>query len=555
MKYLFVLLTLLVILSCEKKANKKLYNNNENKFYILAKKSKDETTAYKLFNYAKEDFINKKDSLMAGKALINMAIIMSNQGDYYGSLQTSIEARKILLPKDSLHNEVIASNFNCMAIASENLKQYNKSVEYYQKALFYTHDSITKLAYINNIGNSYLQKKDYSKALKYFNSALKNKNVKINKVDYARVINNYAKTKYLINPNYNPIPAYKESLSIREQTNDLSGQNFVLSSFIEFYKDKDIKTAIAYSLKRLAITKKMKNPDDQMETLQQLIILEPSNYLKYFTEYQKINDSTQLARNAAKNQFALIRFEAEEHKVENHRLKIENTEKEIDLLQRNIGLGILSIILIGGIFWYRKRKQRLEQEKELEIKNTQLKISRKVHDVVANGIYQVMTKIENQKNFDKNKALDELEFVYEKSRNISYEEIKLEEEIPFEERVSSLIASFKNDNINTYVAGNSKNIWLGLNATAQDEIYQIIRELLVNMKKHSQANRVVFKFERNDNNIKIQYTDNGIGISGDIIRKNGLTNTGNRIEYLNGEIIFDPQTERGLRINISFPVF
>jgi hypothetical protein len=41
--------------------------------------------------------------------------------------------------------------------------------------------------------------------------------------------------------------------------------------------------------------------------------------------------------------------------------------------------------------------------------------------MLANGIYQVMTKIENQENFDKEEALDELEFVYEKSRDISYE--------------------------------------------------------------------------------------------------------------------------------------
>jgi signal transduction histidine kinase len=74
------------------------------------------------------------------------------------------------------------------------------------------------------------------------------------------------------------------------------------------------------------------------------------------------------------------------------------------------------------------------------------------------------------------------------------------------------------------------------------------------MKKHSRASRVVFKFERINNKIQIQYTDNGIGISEGLVRKNGLTNTDSRIETIHGEIIFDTKAEKGLKISISFPV-
>lgn len=73
------------------------------------------------------------------------------------------------------------------------------------------------------------------------------------------------------------------------------------------------------------------------------------------------------------------------------------------------------------------------------------------------------------------------------------------------------------------------------------------------MKKHSQASFVAFKFEKNHNLIHIQYKDNGIGIPGEIIKGNGLTNTVSRIEKIKGTIIFDNTTETGLKINISFP--
>lgn len=165
-----------------------------------------------------------------------------------------------------------------------------------------------------------------------------------------------------------------------------------------------------------------------------------------------------------------------------------------------------------------------------------------------------MTKIENQEHFDKDEALDELEFVYEKSRDISYEKAddKMEGK-NFSEKISELIGSFKNETVNTYTAGNENEIWENVKKSSQEEVYQIVRELLVNMKKHSKADRVVFRFERENNLIKIFYTDNGIGISGDIIYKNGLSSTVSRIETIGGEIIFDTKIEKGLKIKISFP--
>lgn len=228
-------------------------------------------------------------------------------------------------------------------------------------------------------------------------------------------------------------------------------------------------------------------------------------------------------------------------------------QKQNRILKQNVILGILSLSLIGGSILYKRRKKRLKRENELRIKENQLHLSKKVHDVVANGIYQVMTKIENQEDFDKEKVLDELEFVYEKSRDISYEKTASENKQEFSKKVSTLIASFNNENVKTYLAGNDENIWKTLKEFTREEIYQVMRELLVNMKKHSHATHVAFKFERKNNRIQIQYTDNGIGISEGITYKNGLTNTDSRIEAINGEIIFNTETEKGLKIYISFP--
>ena len=196
--------------------------------------------------------------------------------------------------------------------------------------------------------------------------------------------------------------------------------------------------------------------------------------------------------------------------------------------------------------------KKLKQEKEIEVKNTQLKMSKKVHDVVANGIYQVMTKIENQENFDRDKALDELEFVYEKSRDISYD--KIGEEKEFSKVISELIASFNSETVKTFTAGNSPAIWESVSPTVKEEVYQMVRELMVNMKKHSQASHVAVKFEKINNVVEIQYKDNGIGIPGDLVYKNGLRNAASRIEAINGTLTFETKIEKGLKVNLSFPV-
>ncbi len=558
MKQLYLFSILYLLFSCkevEKKDNP--LENAINKNYALAKEATNEKVAFKYYNSAKEEFLINKDSLMAGKSLVNMAIIMSNQGDYYGSQQVSIEANKILSPKKIENLEILSSNYNCLAIVSENLKQYDKAIEFYGKAIKLSNDTITKLAYFNNIGNSYLQKKEYFRALNHFKYILKSKKAKTNKVDYARLINNYAKANYLINKNYDPIPLYKESYNIRKQENDLSGQNYVLASFVEYYHNKDINKTRMYSNERYKVTKQMKNPDDQLEVLQNLIIQNPHDYLKYFNEFSSLNDSLKLARNSAKDQFALIRFETEESKAQNLKLQKDNTEKKYQIIKQqifNYSISILSLIAgISGIIWYKKRKQRLLLESENKLKEQQLKTSKKVHDVVANGIYQVMTKIENQNDFNKEQALDELEFVYEKSRDISYENTDSHDE-KFNEKISKLVASFKNDEINTFTVGNQEETWETVTKSTQTEIYQIIRELLVNMKKHSEANNVVFKFEKINNLINISYADNGIGISDELIFKNGLSNTVSRIENINGKITFETKTEKGLKVNISFPV-
>lgn len=550
MKNYLLFILIIILSSCSKKTSNIQNDTIATTYYKKAKKlSGNSDSAYYYYNLAKNAYLDIKDSSGVGRSLVNMAIIQYYNGDYYGSIETSLEGNRYLKNvNDTIVRATLGSSYNNMGISSSYLYDYENAVKSYNQALKYAKKPYEIALYHNNLGDALMSLKNYNAAEQNFTLALKT-NIK---EDYARALNNLASAKYNLNPEYNPLPLFYKALQLREQEGNPVEENSSYATLSNYFLDKDKEKALEYAKKMLAVSIQSRSEEDQLQALQKIVKLDKENYLKYFNEFQILNESLQISKTKSKNQFAIVRYEV---KQQNDRYQKLVEDNKFERIKRNFAISILIIILIVGIFWYRKRKIRLEQEKELEIKNTQLKISKKVHDVVANGIYQVMTKIENQKHFDKEKALDELEFVYEKSRDISYEKNDhVSEEKDFSEKVSELIGSFKNESVNTYIAGNEKVLWENVSKTTQDEVFQIIRELLVNMRKHSGASNVSFRFERTQEEIRISYSDNGIGISGDVLYKNGLSSTVSRIENIRGAIIFDTKTEKGLKINISFPV-
>ena len=58
-----------------------------------------------------------------------------------------------------------------------------------------------------------------------------------------------------------------------------------------------------------------------------------------------------------------------------------------------------------------------------------------------NGLYRIMTKLDNQNTFQENAIVDEMELLYEKSRNISYEEVHSDNQ-NFQQEIALFIKLF-----------------------------------------------------------------------------------------------------------------
>lgn len=555
MKFFYSSFLLLFILNCskvdsisEKNLGDYYYEKAEIDYY-----NKKYNSSFSLFNSSFQEFIAHKNPEKASRALAFQAIIQTIEGDYFGSEKTSTEALNLIQKSKISNDNLLVSIYNQIALNKEYQKDFASSTFWYELAEKKNKDPYNSLVILNNIAVGFYEQGKYDKAiiiLKKINSK------KIDSLELkARIIDNLSYVMFLKNKNYKAEKGLFVALKIREKEKDLWGQNASHAHLAKYFLEKNPEKSIYHSRKMFEIAKQLDSPDDQLEALQKLIALEPSEKSKfYFSKYQKINDSLQTARSKAKNQFALIRYETEKEKT-------ENAQNKIKILNRNIALLSLFSTIIISIFWYRKRKKQterekelLKQEKEIEVKNTQLKFSKKVHDVVANGLYQTMVEIQNIDNLPKENLLDKLENLYEKSRDISNENPQ-EKTLNFSEKISEMLSSFSCEEIKVLIIGNSENYWKQLSEISKKELFYILRELMVNMKKHSLATAVVLKFEINNNIFSVKYTDNGVGIK-DFEKKygSGIQNTENRIAKINGDINFEKNPKGGLIVNMNIPL-
>jgi len=530
-------------------------NNNYSKANALLQENKLDSS-FLYFDLASDEFLEKGDSLNAATCLIQMAITLFLEGDYYGAQETSIEADKLINKENKQHYALLAYNYNSLGNAISGYGDNEEAIKYYDLALKFSTDSSSTTYYSNNKAVTLSYVKDFKKANIIFATIL-NSNFS-SQTEYARALSNYANTKWHVDAKYNPIHDLHKALKIRIKEKDLYGMNASYAHLYQYHLNKNLDSALYYARKSFQIATQLRSAKDKINAAERLVQLSKADSAKYyFAVYKDLNDSVRIARLKASNQYAMIRYEAEKNKKENLQLQKEVLDKDLSVVRhRAIAVGIVVVFLFSfGFFIYRynKRREQLKLESEAKIKENQLKTSKRVHDVVANGIYRVMSEIEYKADFDRDELLDKLEYMYEKSRDISYDAEDVELDMPFSEEISTLLKSFTHEHMKLFIIGNDDVIWNNISKNIKEDLLTIIQELLVNMRKHSGANELVFRFELDFDKLRIYYTDNGVGLPKDFKKGNGLINTGNRIEKFGGTINFDLSRAEGTQISIVIP--
>jgi len=499
-------------------------------------------SAYYYFNKV---VTTSKDSLQIAMAYNNMAVIENDDGDDYGGQEMALTSLRYLHESRARDLYCLVADYNVLGNSSLNLKNYDAAIGYYDRAAALAKSEGTKTVALNNKAVVYREKGQYDQAIALYDSILLR--AKRSKKEYARVLTNLTMVRWLKDTTYRAAPELMMALQLRRQEKDLWGLNSSYSHLADYYATSRPDSALYYAREMYAVASRLASPDDELEALQKLILLSPLGAVKqYFRRYQHLSDSLQTARSRAKNQFALIRYEAEKNKAENLRLQQDNTQKKVEILRERFALfgSIVGFVLVLGwlVAWFRNR-----------IRTSKLRTSQKVHDVVANGLYRLMTGVEHHGTIDRDQLLDDLEVLYERSRDISYDRDDSERQ-DFHSIIAQLLGSFSTPDTRVVFKGNSQELWAKVSDAVKNELEPILQELMINMKKHSGAGNVFFRFERDDGQLVVRYMDDGSGFPPGNSFGNGLTNTETRIKKMGGRLIFDRNNPKGLKIEISLPI-
>ncbi len=564
---LYIILIFTVFFACQKKKyfaeeitnNKvkiKKIINAADSFY----KNKQLDSAFYFYNKARTKCDPNEDAKTYVYCMYYMAEIQQDHEDFIGSTKTATETipylNKIKDPNDV---------WNIYSVLGRNyyyIYDYPNAISYYSKAFILKVDRINILEAKNNIATIYIKQHKYNDALQIFLSISKEKFLQQKPTYYSKILN-YIGYCYFKLQNPKALSFFEKSIQIKSQAKDEDGLGKTYYNLTEYYKNNKA-LSMKYAKLSYANYTLSGNIDDRLLALK--FIIENTGSAKEQKEkallYIKMIDSIYEIRQKAKNQFAKMKYDSRTEKEENLKLKAQKIKNELQLEKqerRNIIsyiIIILTLCLITIIYFYltaRMNRQKIEATYKSETR-----ISKKLHDELANDVYHTLAFVENRNlssEENKNHLLTKLNDIYSRTRNISKENNPILSNQNYTSQLKEMISKFNTSNVNLLLNGLDTIPWDKIDKIKKISVYRAIQELLVNMKKHSEASLVGITFKEKDNTLIIIYTDNGKGVdSSKMILKNGLHNMENTIHKIHGEIDINSDLGKGFKVLIKLPL-
>jgi len=526
------------------------------KFYESAKYD----SSYYYFNKAKLACDPKQHAKQFVYSISNLATIQQNQGDFSGSEDTAMEAMPIV--ETSTNPKFKWNIYTILGNNYLNTFDHENAYYYYNKALNLKTDKPRSNAAKNNMAVLYMEKNEYDKAIQILFSLTLKKEVLKDLQTFSRVIDNLGYC-YFKTGNPKALMYLNQSLKIREENKDTWGLTTSYLHLHFYYAEINPILASYYAKQSYEKATLLNSVNDRLHSLRLLVNNTTGKQQKlYSLTYIHINDSITKVRQQAKNQFAKMKYDSKKGKEEILKLKAQKAENELQLqLQKNTTLSlyfVLGTILTVTGFTYFYLIEKSKREKLKTSYDTEVRIAKKLHDELANDVYQTMVFSETHDlstSHNKDLLLDKLDTIYSRTRNISKENSIIPMGIDFLPNLKEMISGFSTTSVTILINGADSIPWHSLSDIKKITVYRVLQELLINMKKHSEASLAVLSFKKVGNNLHLDYTDNGIGATLEKVNlKNGLQNVENRILALKGTIAFKTKPSTGFKSTVIFPL-
>ncbi|WP_338840308.1 ATP-binding protein [Flavobacterium ginsenosidimutans] len=516
-------------------------------------------TAFYQFNKSKELFEIVKDSPNISYVLIRMSDIQQINGDYYGSKETVTEA----IPYAKTFENHISSINNSLGIADKELSLYDDAIFYYKESIKGSKNLEDSHSPLSNIAVVYMQQKKYNAAITLLEFLLSQKFIekKSNASSKARIQDNLGYAYFKNGMHQKGFDLMNQGLLLKNEIKDNYSSIESYLHLADYYSKRDVQKSDENALAAYTIATKLNSVEERLEALQILISNDNTpNTNKYIQHYFTLNDSLIKVRNNFKNKSAKIKYDAKKEKDENEKLRLEKTENLLSLQRAKymrivfvIVFVFLMILIVLLIRYYKNKNKAIEFKSSYD---TETRIAKKIHDELANDVFQVIAFAESlplPKENTKENLLQKLDDIYGRVREISKENNKVEIGTGFIKSIKEMLSAY-NTNERNIITTNLESVnWETIDNIKKITIGRVLQELMVNMKKHSKAYLVVIKFESDKKSIFINYTDNGIGCEKTAISKNGLRNMESHIETVKGTIEFETEPDKGFKAKIVIP--
>ncbi|WP_038525920.1 tetratricopeptide repeat-containing sensor histidine kinase [Formosa agariphila] len=446
----------------------------------------------------------------------------------------------------SIYDEAKYLNFklsflNDLGKISSKRLDYNNAIRYYNLASALAKDQ----EYLNIIQNNkaliYVKQKKFELAEQEFKAVYENSLGLDDEFQTNKALNNLGFVQSKLNKPEGLTNMLK-ALELKKALNNSTGLYWSYSNLSEYYSEqKDLKQAKYYADKSYEMAKLINSPILIKQALAKLIAINGDEYAQ---DYLIISDSLSVIQQLQENKYAKVKYDYSQNEKVTKEMELI-TEREKRWKITYLSLGVI-LVLMSGVFSI-FQKLKYGKERTQQVYSTEKRISKKIHDEVANDLHLVLNKLELVPNINEG-IIDDLDRIYMRTRDISKENGNLDVKSDFYELLNDLLQGYKTSEVNIITRTVSEINWDKVESYKKITVFRVIQELLVNMKKHSNASVVAFKFSRVKKKIEINYSDNGVGC--EINKGSGLQNMETRIKSTNGTINFDTKPNKGFKAKI-----
>ncbi|WP_299521052.1 tetratricopeptide repeat-containing sensor histidine kinase [Winogradskyella sp.] len=546
-------------------------------------------SAFFYYSKALKLYDKSKNIREEARILLNIADIQETEKDYIGAEENAVKAIRLInsvtINEDDLDRLWILNNL--IGIVSLKLKNYDKAIEYHNKA----QEIAKKMDYgyynnlysINNKAIAYRYKNEIDKSIELYEQVISEDSLDYyDSSFYAITLGNLAYTKSFKSDR--DIDEIKSTFWLGKKVSDTIDDPLaklgIAIDFSKFYFDiKELDSALYYAERSYDISNEISNNELKLESL--LLLAELSNdenAKTYLNEHIKLSDSLLNVERNVRNKFARIELETDQLEAENEQISREN----FYLLLLSAGL-LLTAILVYVVISQRAKNRKLrliqvQQKANEDIYNLMLsqqdkvdeartqekkRISEELHDGVLGRLFGTRLSLDSINFKDGKDAMmtranyiGQLKTIEEDIRKISHElNTDFVSGSGFMDIVSELIENQTQAYGLEYDFDHTDDIsWDAVSNKTKINIYRIIQESMQNIYKHAKAKAIKISISLEKNVICLDIIDDGEGFDTSKNKKGiGLKNMTSRVEDINGKITFTSQFGNGTTVNVKIP--